>query len=147
MIYLAGSCSDDQRELMENIAEYLRINDKEVYCPFELKIDDAWTYSQEEWSQMVFNADKEAIENCEVFLCISPGRRSTAGTNWEQGYAFGLGKRIIVAQFTDAQTSLMTYCGCNTFINTDLKNIFDDILTAIDYDDYRNTTTCDTVLV
>lgn len=46
MIYLAGSCSSEERTLMVNIAKFLRDNGKELYCPFELKIPDAWDYSQ-----------------------------------------------------------------------------------------------------
>lgn len=66
---------------------------------------------------------------------ITPGRIGSAGTNWEQGYAFATGKRIIVIQYTNHPTSLMTYCGCNTFINTSKQNLFNDILTALDGDD------------
>ena len=61
-IYLAGSCSKDKRKFMEKIADFLRYNDFEVYCPFELKIPDAWSYSQEEWARKVFEKDKEAIK-------------------------------------------------------------------------------------
>lgn len=135
MIYLAGSCSSEERTLMVNIAKFLRDNGKELYCPFELKIPDAWDYSQEDWARKVFEADKDAIDKADIFLMITPGRIGSAGTNWEQGYAFATGKRIIVIQYTNHPTSLMTYCGCNTFINTSKQNLFNDILTALDGDD------------
>ena len=74
MIYLAGSCASEQRTLMMNIAKHLRDSGKDVYCPFELKIENAWNYSQEEWSQLVFEADKTAIDKCDIFLMITSGR-------------------------------------------------------------------------
>lgn len=141
MIYLAGSCSSEQRTLMVNIAKYLRKNGFEVYCPFELKIENAWDYSQEDWSQLVFEADKTAIDKSDIFLMITPGRIGTAGTNWEQGYAFAIQKRIIIMQYTDCPTSLMTYCACNTFVNTDKEKIYTDILSAISSPDHKGVCT------
>ena len=115
-IYLAGSCGSEQRTLMVRVANILREENYDVYCPFELKIENAWDMSQEEWSQKVFDADVAAIDACDIFLMISPGRTGTAGTNWEQGYAYAKGKRIIVIQYTDKDTSLMTYTSANQFI-------------------------------
>ena len=128
-IYLAGSCATEQRTDMVKIAKLLRICDFEVYCPFELKIPDAWDMSQEAWAQKVFDADIKAIDECDIFFMVSPGRESTAGTNWEQGYAYAKNKRVIVAQFTDKPTSLMTYCGAKEFYNfTSFNNLLDDLL-------------------
>lgn len=136
-IYLAGSCSAEQRTNMMRLARLLRdnpIESFEVYCPFELKIPDAWSYSQEEWADMVFNADIEEINNCDIFLMVSPGRIGTAGTNWEQGYAYANWKLIIVAQFGFADTSLMTYCGCDSFrAYADFDALIEGILSQIQY--------------
>lgn len=145
MIYLAGSCSSEQRTLMVTIAEFLRKNNQDVYCPFELKIPNAWDYPQEEWAKMVFNADKAAIDKCDLFLMISPGRTSTAGTNWEQGYAYALGKKTVIVQYTEDKTSLMTYCGCTKFINTTKETILVDIYNIIN-DKLDNNNTCKTIL-
>ena len=60
-IYLAGSCSKDKRSRMEAVAAALREKGYEVYCPFELKIPNAWDYSQEDWAKMVFDKDVAAI--------------------------------------------------------------------------------------
>lgn len=148
MIYLAGSCSSEQRTFMLKIAEFIREQfNEEVYCPFELQIPNAWDYSQEDWAKMVFDKDKEAIDKCDTFIMISPGRISTAGTNWEQGYAFGLGKRVIVFQYTEDKISLMTYCGCTRFVNTDKDAIFDDLRIFFNSVDGKITYTgCKTIL-
>ena len=116
-IYLAGSCSKDDRENMTAIAEALRAESYTVYCPFELKIENAWDYSQEEWAKKVFDCDTMAIDNCDFMVMISRGRHSTAGTNWEQGYAYAKGKPVFVFQMTMWETSLMTYWGCTVFKN------------------------------
>lgn len=115
-IYLAGSCGIERRTEMKRIAEELR-KDYKVYCPFELKIENAWDMPQEVWAQRVFECDKMAIDACDCMVVISPGRESTAGTNWEQGYAYARGKKVFVFQYTDEPTSLMTYCGCGNFYN------------------------------
>ena len=85
-------------------------------------------------------------------LVISMGRNSTAGTNWEQGYAFGLHKPIAVLQITDAPTSIMTFWGCDYFKNTDIDNLEKDlnwIVNHLEKDDlymYENGIKCETIL-
>lgn len=127
MIYLGGSCSSEHRTVMRRVAQLLRENDFEVYCPFELKIENAWDYPQEEWAQMVFDEDKAHLDKCDLFLFISSGRVSTAGCNWEQGYAYAKGIPTIVFQYTDEPTSLMTFCSSTKFINTTEKNLLYDL--------------------
>ena len=126
-IYLDGDCSSENRTLMVRIGKYLREQGFEVYCPFELQIENAWDLTQEDWAEAVFYADKTAIEKCDFFFMISKGRISSAGTNWEQGFAKGIGKKVFVFQITHAPTSLMTFCGCNYFYNTSEENIFNTL--------------------
>lgn len=126
-IYLAGSCSSEQRTLMTNIATFLRKYNYEVYCPFELKVENAWDYCQEDWAQIVFDTDRREIDNCDIFLMISQGRISSAGTNWEQGYAFAKGKKVYVLQINDTPTSLMTFCGCSRFLNSDKDYLYNNL--------------------
>ena len=116
-IYLAGSCGMEHRDRMKLVAKYLREHGYTVYCPFELKIENAWDYQQEEWAQKVFDCDIMAIDNCAFMVMISDGRMSSAGTNFEQGYAYAKGKPGFVFQRPMWDTSLMTYWGCNTFYN------------------------------
>lgn len=131
-IYLAGSCGSEDRTMMMRVAQTLRgIRDNEVFCPFELKISNAWDMSQEEWAQKVFEEDTRAIKEADVVVLITPGRESTAGTNWEQGYAYALGKELYVFQITDKATSLMTYCGCNYFFNVKSENHLKGLLFGI----------------
>ena len=128
-IYLAGPCDSENRSMLVSIAKELRNYDSsiEVYCPFELKIENAWDYSQEEWAQIVFDKDVEAINNCDAMIMISLGRISSAGTNFENGYMFALNKPIYIIQITDSPTSLMTFCGCSYFLNSNLNNLNNNI--------------------
>lgn len=142
-VYLAGSCGKDSRLIMENIAANLRTV-FDVYCPFELKIKNAWSYSQEDWAQKVFDKDIKAIKDADMVVIISTGRISTAGTNWEQGYSYALGKKVYVFQITNDTTSLMTYCGCTNFFNI---NTYKDILKKlVDSLDATNKNSCTTIL-
>ncbi len=143
-IYLAGSCSPEHRMMMKGIASMLRNTGYEVYCPFELKIPDAWSYSQEEWSYKVFSADIQAIDESDVVVIISKGRISSAGTNFEQGYAYAKGKRVLVFQFTGGSTSLMTYCGCDNFMGVENEPIANAVVLAIKGEDVKEP--CKTVL-
>ena len=149
-IYLAGSCASECRTDMVAIAQILRYLNYEVYCPFELKIEDAWSMSQELWAEKVFNADLEAIDNCDIFFMVSPGRESSAGTNWEQGYAYAKGKKVMVAQYTENPTSLMTYCGSTYFYNySSMKKLREDIWWILSEDSCiapRRQESCKTVL-
>lgn len=144
LIYLAGSCSKAQRPIMVKIAGLLRDNGYKLYCPFELKIENAWDYSQEDWAQKVFDADLDALDRAEMFLMITPGRNGTAGTNWEQGYMYAKKKPIVVIQITDDETSLMTFCSADSFYNAAEDELEDTILKAIE--ENRPRTECKTIL-
>ena len=104
---------------MVKVAMILREAGHDVYCPWELKIDNAWDLEQEVWSQQVFDADVAAIKECDVFFMVSQGRVSTAGSNFEHGFAYALFKKCIIIQVTDEPTSLMTFCGATSFLNCD----------------------------
>ena len=146
-IYLAGPCDSENRSLMVTAAKILRKYGLEVYCPFELKIENAWDYPQEEWAQKVFEKDVEAINKCDCMLYISRGRMSSAGSNWEQGYAYALKKRIVVLQIEDVPTSLMTFCGCDLFFNIDDINELPLVIKIIEDNDYDNyIKSCSTIL-
>lgn len=154
-IYLAGPCDTEHRSMMWKVATMLRENGHfEVYCPWEYQVPNAWSYSQEDWAAFVYNKDIMAIQNCDFFFMVSVGRESTAGTNWEQGYAYALGKTTIVVQVNDNSTSLMTYHGCDLFVNSNFKDpskFFDDISYIIDLldftpSDHWSKLPCDTTL-
>lgn len=136
-IYLAGPCDTDNRSLMMQVAQQIENDGRfSLYCPWEYKVQNAWDYSQEDWAMFVFERDVRMIDECDVFFMISKGRHSTAGTNWEQGYAFAKGKKVFVIQVTDDQTSLMTFHGCHLFINSNKQSFINDIRYALEMMEY-----------
>lgn len=130
-VYLAGSCGKESRQMLKSIQGALIKAGYDVYAPFDLQIPNAYSYPQEEWSMMVFEADIKAIDSCDIFLMISAGRSSTAGTNFEEGYAFAKKKKIIVVQYTLDDTSLMTYGGATVFRNSTLETLIRDIIAVM----------------
>ena len=131
---------------MVKVAELLRSLGYDVYCPFELQIPNAWDMSQEDWAEKVFKADVQAILHSDIFLFISVGRVSTAGSNWEQGYAYAHEIPTYVFQITDAQTSLMTYCGCDNFVNTSEENLEKDLRSVFEKECRPYHIECKTIL-
>lgn len=110
-IYLATPFLQEHRGDMHNAKSILRNAGHEVYVPVENFIPNAWDYPNTEWGLMVFNSDVQAINKCDVLVLLSYGRMGTAGCNWEAGYAFGIGKKIIVVEMTDEVMSLMVANG------------------------------------
>lgn len=125
-IYIASPFfKEDNRKNALKATEILRQKGHEVYLPLEHKIINAWDYPNYLWGKMVFDNDVKAINNCDTVVVLSYGRESTAGTNWEAGYAWGIGKNVIVVEMPEVK--LMSLMLANGRIATlksleDLKN-------------------------
>lgn len=113
-IYLAapfGTTGSEKRNNAETAARTLRNKGFEVYCPWQNIIPHAWEYPNTEWGLMVFVNDVQAIDAADIVVVLSYGRESTAGTNWEAGYAYGRGKKVIIVEMTEQIMSLMVANG------------------------------------
>ena len=111
-IYLAASLSHDKRQSMYDALEILRNRGFKVYAPIEHFIENAWDWPNDEWGLQVFRNDVEAIKNCDLVVSLTWGRLQTsAGTTWEQGFAYGIGKKVILVEMTDNVQSLMVANG------------------------------------
>ena len=110
-IYLATPFLSERRNDMAEARDILRGQGHEVYVPVENFIPHAWDYPNDEWGLMVFMSDVKAIDWCDVLVLLSYGRLGTAGCNWEAGYAYGRGKKVIVVEMTDEIMSLMVANG------------------------------------
>ena len=108
-IYLAASF--DHRNDMFTVVDNLRERGFDVFSPVEHTIPNAWDYPNNEWGLMVFTNDIEAINSCDIVVMLCYGRNSSAGANWEAGYAFGIGKKVIVVEMSDDPMSLMVANG------------------------------------
>ena len=86
-----------------------------MYAPIEHEVPNAWEISNEEWGRAVFNADVEAIRNCDEVWVLNFGMYSDSGTAWECGFAYGIGKtvrQLVYGMGEDKTYSLMMINGC-----------------------------------
>ena len=61
---------------------------------------------------MVFENDITAIQQSDIVVVLSYGRiEDTSGVTWEAGFAFALGKKVIIVEMTDNVMSLMVANG------------------------------------
>ena len=118
-IYLAapfGTKESEKRKNAEIVACILENKGFDIYKPWTVFIPNAWDLPNDVWANKVFNNDKTAIDESDIVVVLSYGRHSTAGTNWEAGYAFGTGKIVVVVEMTDEIMSLMVSNGCHSVI-------------------------------
>lgn len=101
-IYLASPFfGDKERYNALKVAEMLRSKGHIVYVPLEHKIPNAWDLPNHEWGKAVFERDMQDLDHCDLVVCLSYGRISSAGTNWEAGYAYGQGIPVVVVEMED----------------------------------------------
>lgn len=111
-IYVAASLSEDKRPIMYNAVKVLRERGYDVYAPIEHVIENAWDWPNSEWGLQVFRNDVNAIQSADFVVVLSWGRLDTsAGTTWEQGYAYGIGKKVILVEMNNDIQSLMVANG------------------------------------
>lgn len=137
-IYLACSFAYEDRELTQTrkttmglFQNHLTDLGHEVYNPSQLKIENAWDYSMYDWGNLVFQADKKAIDDADLIIFISHGKENNAGSVWEVGYAYALGKKIIMISMNEnSPESLMVIHSCHAclkgveeFWNYDFDNM------------------------
>lgn len=107
-VYIATPLDTDKRISAIELAQNLRVHGIDVYAPWEHEIEHAWDYPNNEWGLMVFDEDVNAIKNADWVVVLSWGRtETTAGTAWEQGFAYGIGKRVLLVEMNDSIQSLM----------------------------------------
>ena len=117
-IYLASPFfGEKERYNALKVSEMLRLQGHEVHVPLEHKIPNAWDLPNYVWGRKVFNMDVENIKYSNVMICLSYGRVSSAGTNWEAGYAFGMDIPVIVVEMEDVNLmSLMLMNGSHAVL-------------------------------
>ena len=115
-IYLASPWFNNKERVMyRGILDKMRKEGYEVYAPIEHEVPNACEISNAEWGRAVFNADVEAIRNCDEVWVLNFGMYSDSGTAWECGFAYGIGKtvrQLVYGMGEDKTYSLMMINGC-----------------------------------
>lgn len=110
-IYLASPFFNDEENLYVKMAEdILRARGFEVYSPRENEIREG---NIQKWAQFNFNADVNAIKNCDVMVMLYHGNYSDSGTAWECGYAYANGIPVVcvhVESKSNHISNLMVHC-------------------------------------
>lgn len=115
-IYLAGPIKK-QRQIMKEMTNYLREQNHEVYLPSEHKIENEWNISNQEWGKKVFDNNIEAINNCDLMIVASfDNTEHHDGNRFESGYAYSIGKKILLVHFEQKEISLMIANGCYSHV-------------------------------
>lgn len=118
-IYLAAPFFNEKELTHYKFAiRSLRAAGHEVYAPQEHEIENAWDLPNYDWAFEVYQADIEAIDNCDAVLILNFGMYSDSGTAWEAGYACASGKFTVQVLCGDENTtySLMMINGCDRIV-------------------------------
>jgi len=107
-IYLASPLfTPEEKKNVKTVANYLRKQGHEVFVPMEHQIENAWSYTNAEWAEMVFQEDKKGILDADFVVAIVYGMTDDAGTAWEIGFSYGIGKKVYVLPVNSTTYSLM----------------------------------------
>ena len=115
-IYLASPFFNDRETgCLERAEQILRKRGYEVFSPREHNLPDeiAGTAS---WSRRTFQVDREGIEGADCIVLLYWGNYSDSGTAWECGYAYAIGKPVLVVQLGES-SNLMVHEGSHTNLN------------------------------
>lgn len=135
-VYLAApivNTNDETKVQISYVKDVLELLSSEIklYDPKEHGVPNAWGISMQEWCRCIFALDVVAIDNSDWVVVCDYGRKGTAGTAWECGYAFGKGKKVLVIQMVDVDVdySVMmrgcsaNYCTLEEFLGTAPKDV------------------------
>lgn len=107
-----------------------------IYDPKDHGVPNAWGISMQEWCRCIFALDVVAIDNSDWIIVCDYGRKGTAGTAWECGYAFGKDKKVLIIQMNKEAIdySVMmrgcsaNYCTFEEFCQADYDTFINKIL-------------------
>ena len=112
-VYVAASFAYEDREKtnkrkseIEDVVSKINLKTN-FYLPHQLKIENAWDISLEEWSRKVFEEDLRALNESDLVIFISYGKENNSGSVWEVGYAYRKQIPIVMIKMTDGAESLM----------------------------------------
>lgn len=109
----------DIERIINKVKQSLHNYPDEYYIPHQLKIENAWDMSLEDWARKVFEHDYQALTNADYVIFISFGKENNAGSVWECGYAYAKNIPVVVIKMTDKAESLMVSNTAQAIITED----------------------------
>ena len=110
--------TNEQRQEIDRVVHVLEKCFDQIYCPWNLKIPNAWNMPMVQWARCVFTQDVLHLDQAHTVIVCDYGRHSSCGTAWEAGYAFAKGKKIIVVRMPNVkEVSLMVNNGCTIVVS------------------------------
>lgn len=110
-IYLASPFFNDKE--LDNYEKVLTILEKKdliIYAPLKNQISRE-NKTKEQWAKQTFRKDIEEIKTSDVVVMLFYGLYSDSGTSWECGYAFAIGKPVVVVHLHEYKSNCMINCG------------------------------------
>ena len=93
-IYLAGPLfSRAEQEYNKGLRDRLESQGHTVFLPQEETA--SLVFNGEDWTENVFNCDRDGINNSDIVVAIMDGTQVDDGTAWECGYAYAKGKFVL----------------------------------------------------
>ena len=112
-IYLASPFFyGEEKPNVEKVRDILRASDLDVFVPMEHFVEGGENMPNEIWANEVFKMDKDAIDECDVLVCLYYGLYSDSGTAWEVGYAYSKNKKIVVIHMDEKKESSLMISSC-----------------------------------
>ncbi len=124
-IYLAGPFFNDTEvdnvEYVENILEEKGLS---YFSPMRHTVDAKPGTTK--WAKQIFQQDREGIESADAVVALYYGNTSDSGTAWECGYAYSIGKPVVLVHvYRDGDSNVMMHCGCWSNIYLDELEDYD----------------------
>ena len=116
-IYLAASfafpdkeTTEERKAIISKAALSLRNRGFDVFVPHEHKIPDAEKMDNLLWSACVMAMDKGNIDIADWVVVLTFGKAgNNAGVAWEAGYAYGIGKNVLIVKMNNEIESMMMW--------------------------------------
>ena len=133
-IYIAGPFfNEEEIRNVEYVEKLLTKKGIPFFSPMRYTVEDEEPDTMA-WARKIFEIDRAGMDECDRVLILYYGNYSDTGTAWECGYAYAVGKPVILVHVEGKDSNLMMHCGCHS--NITLAELADYDLEAMPVYDY-----------
>jgi nucleoside 2-deoxyribosyltransferase len=134
-VYLASPFfNDKERAVKAQVKAHLKQAGIAVIDPQGGGDPMSWEQNNNQWGNKTFKKDLDRIYEADKVIAIDWGLYGDCGTAWEIGYAYGMGKCILVVVPDEklyTPHSLMVANGCDNFVSVSRFLATEDINSLI----------------